>query len=183
MLYDPAMMATQPDEAKPDTATSRVAVHPSDVIPGVPRFLFAVPSGWVIDEAPGMLCVVRQPDADDDGFWVNAVIRHDKVGRAVDFERAAKATWAKLKRSSPSAVDNGERIARFGNNVVYLRGVNLDSPSGRPLAQIHAQFFAPASEGGKVVDFFQIVGTCQRDHTVQANMKVFVDLISSFRFV
>ena len=177
------MADERPDEAHSDAPTSLVAVHPSTMIPGIPRFIFAVPSGWVIDEAPGALCVVRQPGADDDGFWVNAIIGHDKVGRGVDFERAAKATWAKLKRSTPSAVDNGERLARFGNNVVYLRGVNLDGPTGRPLAQIQAQFFAPTTEGGKLVDFFQIVGTTQRDETVQATMSVFIELISSFRFV
>lgn len=179
VLYSPAM----PDEQPTNTPTSRIAVHPSSMVPGIPQFVFAVPDGWVIDEAPGALCVVRQPAVDDDGFWVNAIIRHDKVPRAVDFERAAKVTWAKLKKSTPSATDNGERLARFGSNVVYLRGVNLDGPNGRPLAQIQAMFFAPVTEGGKLVDFFQIVGTSQRDESVQANMDVFIELISGFRFV
>ena len=44
-------------------------------------------------------------------------------------------------------------------------------------------FFAPVTEGGKLVDFFQIIGTSQRDESVQANMNAFVDMISSFRFV
>lgn len=179
MLYSPAM----PDEKPTNTSTSHIAVHPSSMVPGIPQFMFGVPDGWVIDEAPGALCVVRQPAVDDDGFWVNAIIRHDKVPRAVDFERAAKVTWAKLKKSTPSATDNGERLARFGSNVVYLRGVNLDGPNGRPLAQIQALFFAPVTEGGKLVDFFQIVGTSQRDESVQANMDVFIELISGFRFV
>ena len=122
------------DEQPTHASTTRIAVHPSAMIPGIPRFVLAVPDGWVLDEAPGALCVVRQPIADDDGFWVNAIIRHDTVARSVDFERAAKATWAKLKKTTPSAVDHGERIARFGDNVVYLRGVNLDGPTGRPLA-------------------------------------------------
>ena len=171
------------DEQPTHTSTSRIAVYPSAMIPGIPGFVFAVSDGWVIDEAPGTLCVVRQPAVDDGGFWVNAIIRHDRVPRSVDFEQAAKVTWAKLKRATPSAVDHGERIARFGNNVVYLRGVNLDGPTGRPLAQVQALFFAPVTEGGKLVDFFQIIGTSQRDETVQANMNAFVDLISSFRFV
>ncbi len=160
-----------------------VVGYPSATIPGIPGFVFAVPDGWVLDEAPGALCVVRQPDADANGFWVNAIIRHDTVARSVDFERVAKATWAKLKKSTPSAVDNGERIARFGDNVVYLRGVNLDGPTGRPLAQVQGMFFAPVSGVGKLVDFFQIIGTTPRDKSVEANMKAFVDLISSFRFV
>ncbi len=171
------------EEQPAHASTARIAVHPSAMIPGIPRFVVAIPDGWVIDEAPGALCVVRQPDADSDGFWVNAIIRHDTVARSVDFERAAKATWAKLKRTTPSAVDHGERIARFGNNIVYLRGVNLDGPTGRPLAQVQAMFFAPVTEGGKLVDFFQIIGTSQRDESVQANMAAFLDLISSFRFV
>ncbi len=177
--YSPNMPDQQPTRA----STSLIAVHPSVMIPGIPRFVFAVPDGWVIDEAPGALCVVRHPVADDDGFWVNAIIRHDTVARSVDFERAAKATWAKLKKTTPSAVDHGERIARFGDNVVYLRGVNLDGPTGRPLAQVQAMFFAPVTAGGKLVDFFQIIGTSQRHESVQVNMNAFVDLISSFRFV
>ena len=159
------------------------AEYPSAQIPGIPHFAFTVPQDWVIDSAPGTLCVVRQPVADDDGFWVNAIIRHDTVPRSFDFERVAKATWAKLKRSTPSAEDHGERIARFGDNVVYMRGVNLDGPKGRPLAQVQAMFFAPVTGGGKLVDFFQIIGTTQRDETTQANMAAFVELISSFRFV
>ncbi len=184
MQYSPAMPDEPPiDKPTVDPSIGRIAVHPSAMVPGIPPFLFAVPEGWVIDEAPGALCVVRQPAVDDDGFWVNGIIRHDKVPRSIDFERAAKVTWAKLKKSTPSAVDNGERLARFGSNVVYLRGVNLDGPNGRPLAQMQAMFFAPVTEGGKLVDFFQIIGTSQRDESVQANMNVFVELISSFRFI
>lgn len=178
MRYSPTM----PDEELPHTLTARIAVHPSAMVPGIPRFVFSVPDGWVVDEAPSALCVVRQP-TDDAGFWVNALIRHDKVPRAVDFERAAKVTWAKLKRSTPSATEHGERLLRFGSNVVYTRGVELDGPGGRPLAQMQAMFFAPVSEGGKLVDFFQIVGTSPRDDSVPANMKAFVEIIASFRFV
>lgn len=176
--YSPSMA----DEEQPQTLTSRIAVHPSEMIPGIPRFIFSVPDGWVVDEAPSALCVVRQP-VDDGGFWVNAIIRHDKLPRAVDFERAAKVTWAKLKRATPSAVENGERLIRVGTNLVYTRGVELDGPDGRKLAQMQAMFFAPVTEGGKLVDFFQIIGTCQRDASIGANMDAFVEIIASFRFV
>ena len=56
------------------------AEYPSAAIPGIPRFAFAVPEGWVIDSAPGTLCVVRQAVADDDGFWAEQGI--------VEFARA-----------------------------------------------------------------------------------------------
>ena len=169
-------------EEQPSAAASRVVVHPSAMLTGIPRFLFSVPDGWVLDDAPSALCVIRQPNADN-GFWVNAVIRHDKLPRAIDFERAAKVTWAKLKKVSPDATEHGERLIRFGNNIVYTRGVELNDSTGRPLAQMQALFFAPVTEGGKTVDFFQIIGTCGRDAAITANMDAFVEIISSFRFI
>jgi hypothetical protein len=167
---------------EPAAPSRQIAVHPSVVIPGVPSFLFAVPEGWTVDEAPSALCVVRRPQADD-GFWANAIIRHDKVPRSVDFERAAKTTWVKLQRAYPSLVERGERLVRFDSNVAYVRGADLDNDDGRPLAQIQAMFFAPVTEGGKVVDFFQIIGTSLRNDALQSNMDAITGLIASFRFL
>lgn len=171
-----------PDSSQAQETSSRIVQYPSAEVPGVPRFVFSLPGQWEIDEAPSALCVVRRP-TDDDGFWVNAIIRHDKLPRAVDFERAAKVTWAKLKRTNPEATSNGERLMRCGDNVVYVRGVDLAAPDGKPLAQMQAMFFAPVTEGGVVVDFFQIIGTSRRDNSVGDNMKAFAEIIASFRFV
>ena len=85
------------------------------------------PAGWLLDESADSLAVVRTPE-EVDGFWVNAIISHDRVPRAVDFEAAAKTTWARIKQSSPDATPTLEKMARFGNNVVYLRGVELKAP-------------------------------------------------------
>jgi hypothetical protein len=179
MRYDPAM--PEGDLSGPPN-TSSVVVHPSAVLPGIPPFMFDVPHGWVLDEAPSTLCVVRRPGAEGD-FWPNILIRHDKVPRSVDFERAATTTWAKLLKAYPTAVDQGERIVRFATNIVYMRGVNLDDAHGRALAQMQALFFAPVREGGRVVDFFQIIGTCERTANVQDNMDDTAALVASFRFV
>ena len=163
-------------------ATTRTVVYPSAEVPGVPAFVFAAPDGWVLDEAPDAICVVRSPEQVDD-FWLNAVISHDRVARTVDLEQAAKATWARIVAESPSASVNMERIARFGDNVVYLRGVQLDAPkSGRPLAQLHALFFAPAAEGRATSDLFQIIATSPA--TVMGRIGAgLVEMIASFRFV
>jgi hypothetical protein len=162
--------------------TARVLVHPSASVPGAPAFVFSAPEGWVVDEAPDAICVVRSPEQVDD-FWLNAVISHDRVARTVDLEQAAKATWARIVAESPSASVNMERIARFGDNVVYLRGVQLDAPkSGRPLAQLHALFFAPAAEGRATSDLFQIIATSPT--TVMGDIGAgLVEMIASFRFV
>ena len=164
------------------TATSRMVVHPSADVPGVPAFVFAAPEGWVLDEAPGAVCVVRSPERVDD-FWLNAVISHDRVARTVDLEQAARATWARIVADSPGATVSMERIARFGENVVYLSGIQLEAPrSGRALAQLHALFFAPIADGRATSDLFQIIGTSPADAMgdIAAGL---VEMIVSFQFV
>jgi hypothetical protein len=75
-----------------------------------------------------------------------------------------------------------ERLARFGANVVYLRGVELTAPkSNRPLAQLQALFFAPAREGGKTVDFFQFIATTP-EPLMERLGPAFLEMIGSLRF-
>jgi hypothetical protein len=162
--------------------TARVIVYPSAAVPGVPSFVFSAPEGWVLDEAPDAVCVVRSPEQVDD-FWLNAVISHDRVARTVDLEQAAKATWARILADSPGATVNMERVARFGDNIVYLRGIQLDAPrSGRQLAQLHALFFAPLVEQRATSDLFQIIATSPADTMGRIGAGL-VEMISSFRFV
>ena len=169
------------DAAKPAQLTARLAVHPSELIRPVPSFVFSVPRGGVVDEAPDALAVIRTPE-EVDGFWPNAILSADRVARAVDFDAAAKVTFAKLKRTNPEATVGFERVARFGTNVVYLRGVELKAPkSGRDLAQLHALFFAPADDRGKTVDFFQIIATSPAD-ALERFTPAFLEMIGSFRF-
>ncbi len=174
--------AAAPANAVKDTPTSRVVVYPSQMVRPIPGFVFAVPRGWVLDEAPDSLLVVRTP-AEVDGFWVNAILSHDRVPRAVDFKQAAQVTFAKLKASTPDVKPTMERLARFGSNVVYLRGVEMAAPkTGRQLAQIHGLFFAPAEGEGKTVDFFQFIATAPAEHMGRFG-GAFVEMLSSFRFV
>ena len=63
---------------KPTELTSRVALYPSAMIKPVPSFIFSVPAGWVLDEAPDALVVARTAEQVD-GFWVNAILSHDRV--------------------------------------------------------------------------------------------------------
>lgn len=176
-MTDPA----SPAVPKPAELTSRLAVQPGLLIRGVPGFLFSVPRGWLLDEAPDSLAVVRTPEEIDD-FWPNAIISHDRVARAVDFETAAKATWARLQQASPDAKVSFEKMARFGTNVVYLRGAEMKAPkSGRDIGQLQAMFFAPAPDEGKTVDFFQIVATAPAE-LMEQFAAPFLEIIGSFRF-
>lgn len=160
---------------------ARVVVYPSATLRPVPSFVFAVPAGWVVDEVPDALAVVRTPEQVDD-FWINATLTHDRVGQGVDLEKAAQATWARIQADSPGAKASMERMARFGANIVYLRGVEVPAPqSGRALAQLQALLFAPSVEGAKTADFFQIICTSPAEQ-MPAFGPVFVALISSFQF-
>ncbi len=163
-------------------ATGRIVVYPSHIMRPVPSFIFEAPTGWVVDEAPDALTVVRTPQ-EVEGFWVNAIISHDRVAKSVDLEEAAKVSFARLKQQSPEMKVTLEKLARFGSNVVYLRGVELAAPqSGRTLAQLHALFFAPGDETTKTSDFFQCIATAPVE-SMPALGKTFVELISSIRFV
>ena len=159
----------------------RLAVYPSEVIKPVPPFVFAVPRGWVLDEAPDAMAVIRTPE-EVEGFWPNLVLTHDKVARATDLEQAAKVTWAKLKQQCPDADIDMQKLVKFNGLPMYLRGCTMSAPqSGRKLAQLHALFLAPLTGKGRTMDLFQFTGTCPDDQTDQA-APVFLDAISSFRF-
>lgn len=171
--------ATQP--VRPAELTARVAVFPSEAIRPVPPFLFSVPDGWVLDEGPDALVVAHTP-TEVDGFWVNLMVGHDRVARAIDHKAAAQATWARLVNASPGATVTMERMVRFEDRVTYLRAVELPAPkSGRALAQLQALFFAPAPEAAKTQDLFQLIGTCPADQAERWG-KDFLEIIGSFRF-
>lgn len=179
-MADTAQAPTTTEAAEP-APNDRLAVFPGRMIRPIPGFVFTVPRGWVLDEAPDALTVVRTPK-EVDGFWVNALLSHDRVARSVDFKVAAKTTWDRIKRASPEAKVEMERLVRFGTNIVYLRGVELPAPkSGRLLNQLQALFFAPVDEGGKTVDFFQFV--CTAPEELMENFgSPFIEMIGSFRF-
>jgi hypothetical protein len=168
-------------EAQPTTGY-QVVVYPSAMVRPIPPFVFAAPDGWVVDEAPDAVAVVRQAEPVDD-FWINAILTHDRVATAVELPAAAQLTWSRLQRDAPSAKSVMERVANFGGNVVYLRGVELDAPrSGRKLAQLQAIFLAPKVEGAKTADLFQFVASSPIDKMDEVG-KSFVAMIGTFRFV
>ena len=66
---------------------------------------------------------------------------------------------------------------------VYIRGAEFTGPKGgRKLAQLQALWFAPVTEGGKVVDFFQLVLTCPVEHMAVCTPPI-MEMLSTFRFV
>lgn len=166
---------------EPSDRTSRLALQPG-TIRGVPPFVFSIPEGWVVDEMPNALAVVRPPEATD-GFWPNLVIRHIRLGAAVDLKLAAEATKAKLLKQSPDATVTFERMARFGANIMHMRGLSITSPqSQRRVAQLHGLCIAPKAESATTIDLIQLVGSTPEE-SGDSPATAFVEIIGSFRFV
>jgi hypothetical protein len=167
---------------KPFALTERVVTQPSTVLPGVPPFMLSVPAGWVLDEAPGALAMVRSPKQMN-GFWVNAILSHDKVARSVDFQQAAAFTWARLRQQVPDAEIKLEKFMRAGAIPMYIRGTEMSSTkSKRPISQLQAIWFAPVHGPGKVVDFFQFVCTAPTEVANEVGPAM-MELIGSFKFI
>jgi hypothetical protein len=161
--------------------TDRIAVYPSAQIRPIPGFVFSIPEGWVLDESPDALVVAHTPEAHD-GFWVNAIVSHDRIARGVDLKKAAAITFERIKRQVKDVVIKQERMGKFGDRDTYLRAIQFVTADGtRQLAQIHGLSIAPTPEAGKVHDLFQIVGTCSLADVDTYGPK-FVEIISSFRF-
>ncbi|MEZ5248405.1 MAG: hypothetical protein R2713_04035 [Ilumatobacteraceae bacterium] len=185
-------MATTPTPTADDEApavatpvggerTSRLALHPSSALPGVPPFVFSVPEGWTIDQAPGALAVVRPRERIAE-FWVTAVLSHDRVARSVDFKQAASFTWDRAVKQVPDAKVTFEKFFRRGDVPFYVRGSELVAPARRVRSLSSTRSGSPRRDAGKLVDFFQLVGTAPVESTDEVGPALF-EIITSFRFV
>ena len=95
---------------------------------------------------------------------------------------SATRRWVSTAKESPGATVDMERVARFGDNVAYLRGIQFPAPEGgRALAQLHGLFLAPAAPDAVTHDVFQVIGTAPVE-VMPTFGAVFVALIASFQF-
>jgi hypothetical protein len=148
----------------------------------VPSFVFDIPAGFELDEGPGALAVARVPEAVD-GFWVNLIVSHDRVQRGMGLKTAAKNTFGLLARQCPGLALSEQKTGKFGDRLTFLTVAKFEAPrTKRPLAQVHALFFANPDEAAtKTADLFHIVGTCPGDLLPKYGPP-FVQVISSFQF-
>lgn len=149
---------------------------PSAVIPGVPAFECALPSGWSPHEAPGVLVSFTCDDEPSSSVLVSTV----RVARGLDLRGVAVRSLAQQRRVHPDVRLDSQRIGRFGDRLTYLRAVSV--PADEPLGQLHALFFAPDDADRPALDVFSVVATCPAARLDDLG-PVFVDLVASFRFV
>lgn len=168
--------------ARKRAPTDAVATYPSAVLRATPSFTIAVPAGWVVDEAPGALGVIRVPE-EVDGFWVNLIISADRVDHRLKLAHAASVTLERLMAECPDAEVMADRIAQLDGQLISTRVINLTAPgTGREITQIQGLTAAPRAEGAKTRDMFHLTGTTPRS-VVERFGPVLVEMISSFRLV
>jgi hypothetical protein len=161
--------------------TERRVVYPSAEVPAVPAFVFTRPSGWTVDEAPGALVVLHSPPRAD-GSSLDAILRHDRVPAALTLEDAAKVTWTRIQSETVDAKLSFERVARYGPNVAYVRGLSRRAPGDGTVAELHAMFLAPKVDGRRTADLFKL-GITGPAEALQQHGEEFVSMVATFRFV
>ena len=161
--------------------TDAVVVYPSATLRPVPSFTIAVPQGWVVDEAPDAIGVLRTPE-EVDGFWVNLLITADRIDRRLKLAHAASISLEQILAQSPDAKVLHDRLATDAGMSTYLRIMELTSPAGTPLVQVQGLVAAPAEDGAKTRDLFQLMGTCPAGRVKQFG-PVLVRAIASFKLV
>jgi hypothetical protein len=162
------------------STTDHIAVFPSATLRPLPGFVFEVPIGWVLDEAPPAVAMLRTLERIDD-FWPNVVVNCERVPAGLELRDAADAAFARLREQHPDLEVRAEKLGSIHGQPMYLRSLDVVSPEGRALSQIRAMFLAPRSGEGNTADLFEIVGTCTTP-TVDVVGPAIVSVLTSFRF-
>jgi hypothetical protein len=165
---------------KDGVASTRVAVYPSSELRPPPSFVFDIPEGWQLDETPTALALLRTIEQVDD-YWPNVVINSDRVPGNLELRDAANATFARFKEQNPGLKVRVEKLGGIGGRPTYLRTLDITSPEGKELSQIHAMFFALPPDDSRTADLFQVVGTCPTSAIDRVGVQI-IEVITSFRF-
>jgi hypothetical protein len=166
------------EQLTPLAVLNRLVVQPSDMLTAVPPFVFAVPNGWTLDEAPArwQWCACRRVD----GFWVNAMLNARQGGAQRRLKVAAQITWAKLQRTTTDLTERGEKLMRFG--ICRCTSVAPSSPAPRAGAWRSCRRCGSHQSPKAAWSTFQLVLTCPVEHMAACTPPI-MEMLSTFRFV
>ena len=155
----------------------RAVHHPGPEAPGVPGFTLDVPAEWSAHEAPGAVLAVSRRNGDGGAA---VVVTTTRIDRGVGLRDVAVRSFAEHRRTHPGIVIDDQRVGRFGERVVYLRGMTV--PDARsPVAQVQALCFAPGGPERTTTDVVALTGSCPAAE-IDEHGGVFVDMIASLSF-
>lgn len=163
-----------------------LAEFPGPVLRAVPSFRFEIPEGFVLEEAPGSLAVLRATE-ETAGFTANLLVNHDRIVASATLRDAAVITRIQLTKAFAQVEVTDERIAEFPGRPTYLRAAKLrPADSDLVLHQVHAICRAPAPDRPvQTRDLFHLVGTCNAlpEEDAERRGRAFIDVIRTFTFI
>ena len=148
---------------------------PGPEAPATPGFVCSIPEGWSAAEAPGAVVSFTPSDVAD----VSVLVTATRVAKEVDLRDVAVRSFAQQRQVNSEVTIDSQRVGRFGERVVYVRGVTV--PGDRPVAQVHGLFFGPAGDDRSTADVFSVVGSCPASVIADFG-PAFVDILASISF-
>ena len=148
---------------------------PGPQVATAPAFVCSLPEGWDAHEAPGALVAFGRGDT----AGVSVLISVTRVSKDVNLRDVAVRSFARQRQAHQSVTIDSQRVGRFGDRVVYIRGVTvLDTAA---TAQVQGLFFGPAGDDRSTADVFSVVGSCPGGSLADYG-PVFVDILASISF-
>ncbi len=157
------------------TMIAREIQVPGAEVTATPGFACTLPGGWGVQEAPGAVAAFSPAD----GSAVSVLVSATRVDRDVDLRDVAVRSFARQRRAHPDLTIDSQRVGRFGDRVVYVRGVTVSDVD--PVAQVHGLFFGPTDDRRPTADVFSLVGSCPAAEIADYG-PMFVDILASIDF-
>lgn len=148
---------------------------PGPGVSATPAFACSIPGGWAAQEGAGAVAVFRPADAPD----VSVAVSATRVGKGVDLRDVAVRSFARQRRDNAGVTIDSQRVGRFGDRVVYVRGVTV--PGDHSTSQVHGLFLGPSGEERSTVDVFSLVGSCPATDIADYG-PAFVSILASISF-
>jgi hypothetical protein len=162
---------------------------PSPEVSPTPAFVCSIPDGWEPHDAPGALAAFTLQGVTS----VSVRVSVTRVEKEIDLRDVAVKSFAHQRRAHQSVTIDSQRVGRFGNLVVYVRGVTIGDPTNNDptgsdptgdkeqTAQVQGLFFGPAGDQRSTADVFSLVGSCRASDIANYG-PTFVDVLASITF-
>lgn len=149
---------------------------PGPDVTATPAFACSLPGGWAVHEAPGAVASFTPTAVRD----VSVLVTATRVGKDVDLREIAVRSFALQRRTNGEVTIDSQRVGRFGDRVVYVRGVTV--PGEQPISEVHGLFFGPDDDDRMTADVFSLVGSCPAGDIGDYGA-AFVGILASISFV
>jgi hypothetical protein len=138
------------------------------------------PRCWVaFGDFPVALFTFGPQANNDDGSWLNVLVRHERISPDTNIVDIAKASWAEQQESAPDLVCSGEWFLHLTQNH-YMRQIEIPKTS-TSAALMRYDTFVQSPENHATNDLFHFTWLMPTEFLVQFRDEIF-KILESFRF-